>query len=144
MSAVVSMEQPCPRHLMMRTTVDFGSLVYSSSEPCRWLKRWPQALQYSRRMALFLPIHSTTQRLPALNWLNNWQWRLGQAKAASDWSSLADLELDMGRSFAEKGLGLYNPSAKGPDNLQILPYPCQHHEGLPYLRTVFNHTGSEG
>jgi len=62
MSAVASTEQPWPRHLTMRTTSACGSLVYCISEPCRSLKRARQVLQYSRRIALSLPIHSAIER----------------------------------------------------------------------------------
>jgi hypothetical protein len=43
----------------------------------------PQHEQYSRRMSLRLPIHSTTLRLPASNRLNSGQSSLGQASLAS-------------------------------------------------------------
>src|ERR1700677_1175932 len=96
MSAVASIEQPCPRHLMIRTTSASGSLVYCMSEPCRSLKRCWQWLQYKRRMDLSLPIRSTTQRFPASNWLKRSQSELGQANIAkSSASSLTRLVLDI-------------------------------------------------
>ena len=79
-SAVASIEQPCPRHLVIRTTSASGNLVYCISEPWRSLKRVPQVLQYSRRIVLSLPIHSATDRLPALKRLKSAQSPFGQVK----------------------------------------------------------------
>jgi len=85
-SAVASTEQPCPRHLIMRTTVGSPSLAYRMSEPSRSLNRVPQVLQYSRRMALFLPIRSAMDRLPVAKWLKSAQSGFGQAKKDKGYS----------------------------------------------------------
>ena len=69
MSAVASTEQPCPRHLTMRTTVSSGSLEYRKSVPCRSVNRCLHAEQYNLRICLCLPVHSTTLRLPESKWL---------------------------------------------------------------------------
>ena len=47
MSAVASTEQPCTKHLTIRTIVSSGSLAYSNSVPWRSLKRCPQLRQYN-------------------------------------------------------------------------------------------------
>src|SRR5262245_32767105 len=81
--AAALIEQPCDKHFRMRCTAFSGILVYSRKVPRRSLKRCPQYEQYSRRMSLRLPIHSTTLRLPASNRLNSEQSSLGQASPAS-------------------------------------------------------------
>ena len=68
----------------MRTTVSSGSLAYRRRVPCRSVNRRLHAEQYSRRMSLCLPVHSTTERLPASNRLKWEQSGLGQAKPASE------------------------------------------------------------
>src|SRR5262249_51340032 len=71
-------------HLTMRMTVSSGSLEYRRRVPCRSVNRRLQAEQYSRRISLCLPVHSTTDRLPAPNRLKCEQSGLGQANAASE------------------------------------------------------------
>jgi hypothetical protein len=83
MSAVASTEQPCPRHLMIRTTTSSGSFDISRRVPVRSLNRRWQVEQYSRRMERSLPIQSETLRLPAANRLKSSQSGLGQAKRSS-------------------------------------------------------------
>lgn len=130
MSAVASIEQPCPRHLMMRTTTSSGSFVSSIREPSRSLKRVPQVLQYNRRMALSLPIRSAMDRLPAAKRLKSAQSGLGQAKkdkgnsgilACRDFcwfvSSLAIISLPAQKSYLPN-----NSSAKRSLWLQNLYY----------------------
>jgi len=138
MSAVASIEQPWPRHLMMRTTTSSGSFVSSIREPSRSLKRVLQVLQYNRRMVLPLPIRSAIDRLPASNRLKSAHSGLGQAKKDKGnsgnlscrdfcWfvSSLAILSLPAQKSYLSAVCQAdlpNNSSAKRPLWLQNLYY----------------------
>ena len=105
-----------------------ASLVSCISEPCRSLKRVPQVLQYSRRMALSLPICSATERLPELKRLKSAQSPFGQAKNERGrpvGSSLlwAVFCLGIQALFAENGHLSDNISAKPPRTAQFCCYP---------------------
>ena len=125
-SAVASMEQPCPKHLTIRTTAGWGSLLYCISEPCRSLKRVWQTLQYNRRMALFLPMCSQTNRLFSPNLLNAAHSGLGQAKNSRENGSLGGdccfgfRRFDISGLLANLSYAIHNISAKRPQIRQFL------------------------
>ncbi|OHB63647.1 MAG: hypothetical protein A2Y76_09490 [Planctomycetes bacterium RBG_13_60_9] len=78
-SALASTEQPCPRHLMIRTTGLRGQPAVAQ-QPALALGEWAlETLQYNRRMALCLRMRSATDRLLATKTLKAAQSGLWQA-----------------------------------------------------------------
>src|SRR4030065_2176216 len=105
-----------------------GSLVYCMSEPWRSLKRVPQVLQYSRRIALSLPIRSATERLPESKRVKSAQSPLGQAKndkgrPVGSSLSFAFFRLGIQALLGENGHLSDNTSAKTPQTAQFSRYP---------------------